>query len=237
MRTRSREAITGPGAITGHRAIRAPARGRPGRARPPRAPAPRRPPARGTSSRRPSRMRDRSSSASTSPASRRTCRSSDVHPLPRPGPGAPMRSTTRCEHLELHVERGDRGAQLVGGDGEELVAGPDLLLRLPVEERLGLDAPPLGGVADRRPPPRWSPPERSGDRLISAGNSLPSLRSAARSVPSPMGRGARGLVVAAREAPGGRSGGGPAGAPPPPARPAPPAPSRRGSPPWRSRRR
>jgi hypothetical protein len=52
------------------------------------------------------------------------------------------------EHLDLHVERRDRGSQLVGGDGQELVPGLDLFPGLAIEERLGLDPPPLGDVAD-----------------------------------------------------------------------------------------
>jgi hypothetical protein len=96
------------------------------------------------------------------------------------------------------VERGDRGSELVGGNGQELVPGLDLFPGLPVEERLGFDAPPLGGVADGSDRPH-ALPGSDGRQADLGGKLAPVLAKRGEVCPHPHGARARRDVVPAAQ--------------------------------------
>ncbi len=120
--------------------------------------------------------------------SRRVWRSSESSFSSRfRGSAAATRSSRALEELELELEGGDGGAQLVRGDGEELVPLAHLLLGL-LHSRARSSIRRRSATSRTAAMVQGRPSISMGARLISAGNSLPSRRRPERSRPRPMGR-------------------------------------------------
>ena len=122
-----------------------------------------------------------------------------VHPPPnRLGHRGPGSLDHPLEHLDLNVERGDRSPELMGGDGQELVASFDLFPSLAVEKRLGLDTPALGDVADPGDRPHALPGADGGEADL-GGKLAPVLAKRREVRPHPhRARARRGVVPAAQ---------------------------------------